>query len=86
MYRDYNDPLYKKFRQEVRKRDKYKCRWVGCKCKKRLHVHHILPWDKSPLLRYEVSNGILLCRFHHRLVTGNEMVYAKTFMRILNGV
>lgn len=34
MYRDYKDPLYKAFRQAVRKRDKHKCRWIGC-CKKK---------------------------------------------------
>ena len=75
--RDYNDPFYKKFRQSVRNRDKRKCQWPDCGARKRLQVHHILPWEQFPLLRYEVNNGITLCRKHHTLITGHELTYAK---------
>lgn len=74
--RDYSDPYYKGFRQRVRNRDKC-CKWPNCKKKKKLQVHHILPWQQFPLLRYEDRNGILLCKEHHKMVTGKELIYAK---------
>ena len=81
--RDYNDPIYKRFRNEVRNRDGRKCRWPGCGCKKKLNVHHILPWSKFPGLRYAIANGITLCKKHHAVVKGKELDYAQTFIRII---
>jgi 5-methylcytosine-specific restriction endonuclease McrA len=84
--RDYNDPLYKTFRKKVRNRDK-KCRWLGCGKRRRLQVHHILPWGKYPNLRYDPNNGITLCKAHHRQVTGSEHHYTKIFTDIIkNGL
>lgn len=76
-YREYNDPLYEKFRHDVRNRDGRKCKWPGCCSRKKLAVHHILPWAKFPLLRYIVSNGITLCKKHHKVVTGKELDFAR---------
>jgi hypothetical protein len=76
MYRDYNDPQYKKFRNEVKNRDNRTCKWPSCRCKKKLNIHHILPWAKFPLLRFIVSNGITLCKKHHKVVTGKELQFA----------
>jgi len=83
--RDYDDPRYKQFRQAVRKRDKG-CRWPGCKCKKKIQVHHIMKWYDYPTLRYVVTNGICLCKKHHNLTRGKEMIYAPMFMRIINAL
>lgn len=80
--RNYNDPLYKSFRQKVRNRDKC-CKWVGCNKTKKLQVHHILPWDKFPLLRYDENNGITLCREHHKMVTGHELTFAKALRDLI---
>ena len=79
--RNYNDPEYKKFRQKVRNRDKC-CKWPNCKARRKLQVHHILPWNDFPLLRYSETNGITLCKTHHKMVTGHELTYAK-FLRDL---
>ncbi len=75
--RDYNDPEYKKFRYAVKNRDKHQCKWPGCTAKKKLQIHHILPWAKFHLLKYIVSNGITLCKKHHKAVTGKELHFAR---------
>jgi len=71
------DDHYSRFRREVRQRDNKCCKWPDCSKKSKLQVHHILPWKQYPLLRYIASNGILLCKEHHKMVTGKEIAYAK---------
>jgi hypothetical protein len=58
--------------------------WPNCCAKKKLQVHHIMPWSKYPDLRYNSDNGITLCKYHHKVVTGKEIYFAKMFMEILN--
>jgi 5-methylcytosine-specific restriction endonuclease McrA len=81
--RNYNDPLYKKWRQEIRKRDGSCCQWPNCTARKKLQVHHILPWSGYPGLRYDPNNGITLCKTHHNLIKNDETTYASFFMRLL---
>ena len=85
MRRDYSDPIYKDFRKSVLKRDKFKCQMPGCKNKKNLQVHHISKWTGASALRYEVSNGITLCKYCHKEITGKESHYEHLFREILNG-
>ena len=82
--RNYNDEPYKIFRSKVRKRDGYKCKMPGCTCKKNLQVHHIRPWSKNIMLRYDISNGITLCKNCHKQITGKEHFYAQMFEDIIN--
>jgi 5-methylcytosine-specific restriction endonuclease McrA len=81
--RSRNDPLYKKFCWEIRKRDKYKCNMPGCSSKSLLQVHHIIRWADSPHLRYEPRNAILLCRKCHDSIKNKEVYYIEMFMRII---
>jgi len=83
--RYYNDPQYIKFRDEVRRRDDYKCQWPNCQeCKpNKLQVHHIRSWQQNPYLRFNVDNGILLCKIHHKFVTGNECHFLAIFTQIV---
>lgn len=81
--RDYNDPLYKRFRNQVKNRDRRECKWPGCGCKKKLQVHHILPWAQFPTMRFLVSNGITLCKKHHNIVKGKELDFAQLFLKII---
>ena len=49
----------------VKERDKYICQHCGCKDKKKMQAHHIVPWKDSVELRFELSNGMTLCRSCH---------------------
>lgn len=81
--RDWNSPEYKKFRATVRKRDGGKCRWPKCNNIKKIHVHHIRLWKYNPRLRFDVNNGICLCKMHHDFIKGKEELYAKLFLDII---
>ena len=83
MFRNFGDPQYKKWRKEVYKIDKYCCRWPNCPLKKKLNAHHIRTWAQFPGLRFDVNNGITLCKYHHDLIKGLETIYESTFLKIL---
>lgn len=83
MYRNFGDPAYKQWRKQVYQRDHHKCRWPHCNTKKKLNAHHIKTWSNFPGLRFDVNNGITLCKYHHDLIKGMEEIYAATFLRIL---
>jgi hypothetical protein len=55
---------YKMWRESVFSRDNYTCKKCGCYGGK-LQAHHIFPFSKFEDLRFEVSNGITLCRECH---------------------
>lgn len=56
---------YKKWRNEVYKRDGWTCR--NCKDKpRRIVAHHIKSFTAFPKLRFNVDNGITLCRKCHK--------------------
>lgn len=54
---------YRNWRMEVFKRDNFKCAWCGTK--KDIQAHHIKHWKDNKNERYNVSNGITLCRGCH---------------------
>ncbi len=83
MKRNYDDPVYKDWRIKVYKRDKFTCQMPGCKKKTSLQAHHIQKWANASMLRYDVDNGITLCRKCHNEVTGNEHHYQALFRDIL---
>ena len=76
------NPAYNIFRSAVRKRDKNRCQFPGCK-KAGREVHHIIKYADSNYLKHEVDNGILLCKDHHEDVKGKEGHYVKTFSDIV---
>lgn len=81
--RNFDEPQYVAWRDRVRRRDGYRCQWPGCKCRKRLHVHHIRRWADNPLLRFMDDNGITLCYNHHEFIRGREEDFELTFARIV---
>jgi len=84
MRRDFEDPIYKDWRIKVYKRDKFKCQMPGCKKKNRgLNAHHIQKWASASTLRYDIDNGITLCRMCHERVTGHEQHYQRLFQDIV---
>ena len=80
--RNYDDPVYKEVRGRVLIRDNKCCQMPGCKSKKKLHVHHIIPWSKAAYLRYDITNLITLCKECHEAITGMEHIYQSIFTKI----
>jgi 5-methylcytosine-specific restriction endonuclease McrA len=69
----FKSPKYLAWRNAVLERDGYVCQQCGRQCKKRergLAAHHIKPYAEYPAFRYEVSNGITLCRQCHMTLHG----------------
>jgi 5-methylcytosine-specific restriction endonuclease McrA len=60
-----NDSAYKEWRFKVWLRDNFKCKINNPDCNGKIQAHHILSWKEYPELRYEINNGITLCRAHH---------------------
>jgi len=60
---------YRKWREEVYEADNYSCRDCGKRSSKGesvyLEAHHIKHWAKYPAHRFEVSNGVTLCKECH---------------------
>jgi hypothetical protein len=55
---------YKKWREAVLKRDNYTCQLCGInEC---LEVDHIKTWSKYPEHRFDISNGMTLCKICHK--------------------
>lgn len=62
----YKDLRYKLWREAVFERDNWTCQ----ECNERggyLEPHHIKSWAQYPELRFELNNGITLCKKCHRL-------------------
>lgn len=61
-----------KWRRAVKKRDNFTCQDCGIKGV-RMHAHHIKEYAKYPESRFEVSNGLTLCRPCHSERHGREI-------------
>lgn len=83
-WRKRQDPGYDEFIKAVRKRDKGKCQMPGCKKRRKLEVHHVLPYSVYSQLRVDPSNGITLCKDCHHSIKGKESYYAQLFTSIIN--
>jgi hypothetical protein len=59
--------LNRALRRALHVRDEGRCQFPGCATTVGLHGHHIAWWDRDRG-RTDITNLVLLCRFHHRLV------------------
>lgn len=60
---DRNSLRYKEWRTSVFVRDGFRCQ--KCGTRRDIQAHHIKTWKNNKELRYEVSNGVTLCRDCH---------------------
>lgn len=60
----------KKWRKLVLERDGFKCQ--KCFSEKGLCAHHIKYWDNYPDIRYDLNNGLTLCRKCHAALHKNK--------------
>jgi hypothetical protein len=64
---------YKEWVDDIYKRDYYTCQECGIKCQAgNIVAHHIESFTDCPELRFDVNNGVTLCRschfkLHHQL-------------------
>lgn len=65
-----NSTFYKNWRRKVWERDNYTCQECKARsCKGRpvyLSAHHIKSWAMYPDLRFDISNGLTLCKDCHK--------------------
>ena len=54
---------YRAWRLDVLRNGGRKC--AECGSVRTLHCHHIKTWDEYPELRFDVSNGMVLCKECH---------------------
>lgn len=83
--RIFGEARYKAWRLAVYQRDKFACRRCGRYGRgARLQAHHIHRWATHPQLRFELSNGITLCKFCHDMCKDNEDLWAAMYINLLN--
>jgi hypothetical protein len=79
-----NDMAYKEWRKSVWIRDGFKCKIDDPFCNGKIIAHHILSWKDYLNSRYDVNNGITLCRFHHPRKRKDEVRLSSHFRELLN--
>ena len=59
---------YTQWRNKVLEKDEYKCQKCNkyCESTSELETHHIYSFSEHPHRRYDIQNGITLCKKHHR--------------------
>lgn len=72
----FSTAIYKQWRKSVFERDNSTCVMCG-QTEGMLHADHIMPWAYFPELRYEVSNGRVLCLKCHSSVFKDIYKYKK---------
>lgn len=75
-------PEYNKWRSVVYRRDDWECRICGYKGRK-IIAHHLRVWKNFPEERFNIENGITLCRgCHCRLhTTHKDIIDFKVILR-----
>lgn len=69
-YRSRVSGEYKRWREAVIERNGASCQ--NCGNTENIEVHHIVPFSKDKALRYDVGNGVVLCRACHRRLHGKQ--------------
>ena len=75
--------VYKRWREDVLKRDNYRCVWCGTT--ERLESDHIKRWVDYPGLRFNVDNGRTLCHSCHMITRKKDFNSNLTKKQEANG-
>lgn len=78
------DSAYMNWRRLVYKRDSFKCKINNSDCISQVEAHHILPWRDYIELRYDVNNGITLCKHHHPRKYSEEQRLSPYFKELIS--
>ena len=81
-----NQLEYKVWRKSVFERDGYKCKIDNKDCVHEVHAHHILRFAEHKELRFDVNNGITLCKNHHPLGREGEKNMELTYKKLIQNV
>jgi len=75
----------RKWRKEVLKRDDFRCQMPGClnPTNQNLCAHHIVPISVMESLKFDIDNGITLCRPCHSPIRSHEAKYEIYFQAIV---
>lgn len=73
--RPYSAREFARWSKAVKQAGKYVC--INCRATSKLVAHHILSFRDFPLLRYDVKNGVVLCRSCHPKVHFKKSHYQK---------
>jgi len=69
---------FRQWRETVFKRDKYACQICGIKSGNGKHIdfhpHHIKPFSQFPKLKFDINNGITLCKNCHLKIHTHKFV------------
>lgn len=72
---------YKNWRRMVFERDNFVCKICGSS---KIEAHHIYRWAEYPEKRYDIDNGITVCKLHHPIKKCDELKMVKEFIRLIN--
>jgi len=84
--KDRGGQLHREWSLSVKRRDGWKCKISNEDCNGRMESHHILPWKDYPELRYNLNNGICLCKKHHPRKRKDEINSIELFQNIINNI
>ena len=73
---------YSEWRFNIFKKDNFNCKLCGNN--RYLNAHHIHKFSKYPNERFDINNGITLCRNCHLLTYNKEEEWIETFLMIQN--
>jgi hypothetical protein len=72
------------WREPVFLRDGHKCKIANEDCCADVEAHHILSWREYPELRFNINNGITLCRTHHPRKRSEEKRLVSEFQNLVS--
>ena len=78
-----NSAAYNEWRLKILTRDKFECQMPDCEDGKPLHANHIKVFSAYPQIRFDLQNGITLCKPCHVTIRKSEHLYENLFNKII---